>query len=181
MSSYNVEPMLQAVHTPIRSRSPSLGSDDDQSDSATLYTPSPSPRLRPRRARLMNQTSQTTLFSRSPTPVLGSTSSPTSSSFSSSSSAVKVKVEKDHTGSKKTKKRSSGGARKGEPRRCQNMIAQKKYRDKKVQALALVSHYYAVPRAMESELAIRCLTLWSISGRHSITHHSKSAWRPYNQ
>jgi tellurite resistance protein len=69
-------------------------------------------------------------------------SSPAPSSFSAPS-AVKVKVERGYTGPKKSKKRSSCGVRKGEPRRCQNMIAQKKYRDKKVQASALVSqcHY----------------------------------------
>jgi len=53
-----------------------------------------------------------------------------------------VKVEQG-VGQKRPKKRSSGGSRKGEPRRCQNMIAQKKYRDKKVQASALVSYSHA--------------------------------------
>jgi hypothetical protein len=138
MFSFNMDPMLQAVHTPVRSRSPSPNSSDEESDSATLYNPSPSPRLRPIRARLAKQTSQTTLFSRPPTPLIERDSSPAPSSFSASS-AVKVKEERGYTGPKNSKKRSSCGARKGEPRRCQNMIAQKKYRDKKVQASALVS------------------------------------------
>ena len=138
MSSFNMDPMLQAVHTPVRSRSLSPDSSDEESDSATLYNPSPSPPLRPTRARLAKQTSQTTLYSRSPTPLIECVSSPAPSSFSAPST-VKVKVERGHPGPKKSKKRSGCGARKGEPRRCQNMIAQKKYRDKKVQASALVS------------------------------------------
>jgi hypothetical protein len=82
-----------------------------------------------------------TMFSRSPTPLVKREASPAPSSFSASSSVVKVKFEKRYTGSKKAKKRSSSGGRKGEPRRCQNMIAQKKYRDKKVHASALVSYH----------------------------------------
>jgi hypothetical protein len=137
---FDMEPMLEAVHTPMPSRSPSPVTSDEESDSATLYNPSPSPRMRPTRARLAKQTSQTTLFSRSPTPLIERTSSPTPSSFSASSSDAKVKVEGNYRGPKKAKKRTS--SRKGEPRRCQNMIAQKKYRDKKVQASALVSYYH---------------------------------------
>jgi hypothetical protein len=132
--------MLEAVHTPMPRRSPSPDSSDEESD-ATLYNPSPSPRLRTTRARLARKDSQMTMFSRSPTPLVDikKECSPAPSSFSATSSVVKVKSEKKYTGPKKSKKRSSCGGRKGEPRRCQNMIAQKKYRDKKVHASSLVS------------------------------------------
>jgi tellurite resistance protein len=137
---FNMDPMLEAVHTPMPRRSPSPDSSDEESD-VTLYNPTPSPRMRSTRARLAKKDSQETLFSRSPTPLIERSASPAPSSFSTSSE-VKVKVEKRNRGLKKPKKRSGTGARKGEPRRCQNMIAQKKYRDKKVQASALVSHYH---------------------------------------
>jgi hypothetical protein len=138
---FNMDPMLQAVHTPIPRRSPSPNSSDEKSDTATLYNPSPSPRLRSTRARLARKDSQMTMFSRSPTPLVKREASPAPSSFSATSSVFKVKVERNHTGSKKGRKRSSNGGRKGEPRRCQNMIAQKKYRDKKVHASALVNYH----------------------------------------
>lgn len=135
------DPRRETSYTPTPSRYPSPITTDDESDSTTLYTPSPSPSpcLRPTRARLAKQASQRILFSRSPTPMVERTSSPAPSSFSASPSVGTVKMEKNYTGPKPAKKRSSGSARKGEPRRCQNMIAQKKYRDKKVQASALVS------------------------------------------
>jgi len=135
------DPRRETSYTPTPSRYPSRITTDDESDSTTLYTPSPSPSpcLRPTRARLAKQTSQTTLFSCSPTPMVERTSSPAPSSFSIPSPEVKVKSERNCPRPRNAKKRSSGGARKGEPRRCQNMIAQKKYRDKKVQASALVS------------------------------------------
>jgi hypothetical protein len=137
-----MDPMLEAVHTPMPRRSPSPNSSGEESDAATLYNSSPPPRLRSTRARLARKDSQMTMFSRSPTPLVKREASPAPSSFSTSSE-VKVKVEKRNRGLRKPKKRSGTGARKGEPRRCQNMIAQKKYRDKKVQASALVSqcHY----------------------------------------
>ena len=138
--SFNMDPMLQAVHTPMPTQHPSPDSDDEDSDTATLYNPSPSPRLRSTRARLARKDSQMTMVSRSPTPLFKREPSPAPSSFSATSSVVKVKVERNNKGPKKARKRSGCGGRKGEPRRCQNMIAQKKYRDKKVQASALVSH-----------------------------------------
>jgi hypothetical protein len=133
-----MDPMLEAVHTPMPRRSPSPNSSGEESDAATLYNSSPPPRLRSTRARLARKDSQMTMFSRSPTPLVKREASPAPSSFSTSSE-VKVKVEERNRGLKKPKKRSGTGARKGEPRRCQNMIAQKKYRNKKVQASALVS------------------------------------------
>jgi hypothetical protein len=135
---FNMDPMLEAVHTPMPRRSPSPNSSGEESDAATLYNSSPPPRLRSTRARLARKDSQMTMFSRSPTPLVKREASPAPSSFSTSSE-VKVKVEERNRGLKKPKKRSGTGARKGEPRRCQNMIAQKKYRNKKVQASALVS------------------------------------------
>ena len=139
---FNMEPMLQAVHTPMPRRSPSPESSDEESE-ATLYHPSPSPRLRSTRARLARKDSQMTMFSQSPTPLLDGVKkecSPAPSSFSASSS-IKVKSQRHYPGPKKARKRSSTGGRKGELRRCQNMIAQKKYRDKKVHASALVSNH----------------------------------------
>jgi hypothetical protein len=139
---YDMDQMLEAVHTPMPSRSTSPVSSDEESE-ATLYNPSPSPRLRSTPSRLARKDSQATMFSRSPTPLVDfkNESSPAPSSFSATSSVVKVKPTKRYTGPKKARKRSSNGGRKGEPRRCQNMIAQKKYRDKKVQASALVSRH----------------------------------------
>jgi len=137
---FDMEPMLEAVHTPMPRRSPSPDSSGEESE-ATLYNPTPSPRLRSTRARLARKDSQMTMFSRSPTPLVKREASPAPSSFSAISSVVKVKVERKDTGQKKARKRSSNGGRKGEPRRCQNMIAQKKYRDKKVHASALVSYH----------------------------------------
>jgi len=137
---FNMNPMLEAVHLPMPRRSPSPESSDEESDAATLYNPSPSPRLRTTRARIARKDSQMTMFSRSPTPLVKREASPAPSSFSATSSVVKVKAGRNYTGPKKGSKRSNSAVkRKGEPRRCQNMIAQKKYRDKKVQASALVS------------------------------------------
>ena len=137
---FNMDPMLEAVHTTNPRGSPSPNSSDTESD-ATLYHPSPSPRLRSTRARLARKDSRMTMFSRSPTPLVKREVSPAPSSFSATSSVAKVKVERNYAGPKKPRKRSSNGGRKGEPRRCQNMIAQKKYRDKKVHASALVSYH----------------------------------------
>ena len=150
---YDMDPMLQAVHTPMLTRSPSPMYSDEASETATLFDPSPSPQLRRTRARLSKPMTFTTLFSRSPTPLVRRSSSPVPSSFSSSSSVVKVKNERNLGGPKKAKKRSGG--RQGEPRRCQNMIAQKKYRDKKVHASSLVSCYSMMSRCTD----LRCPTL----------------------
>jgi hypothetical protein len=94
-----------------------------------------------------------TMFSRSPTPLMKREPSPVPSSFSASSSVVKVKKERNYTGPKKGKKRSSNGGRKGEPRRCQNMIAQKKYRDKKVHASSLVSCYFFLSKCTDLQMS----------------------------
>lgn len=141
MLSFNKDPVCQAVQTPMPSRSPSPVSidedSDSDSDSATLYEPSPPPPSRPARTRLAKKTSQIMRFSRSPSPLVKRSSSAAPSSYSASPPEAIVKVE-GAARSNDPRKRNSGQARKGEPRRCQNMIAQKKYRDKKVHASNLV-------------------------------------------
>jgi hypothetical protein len=127
------------------SRFPSPAASVDESDSDTLYDPTPSPQSRSARIRLAKKCSQSTMIDRSPYLLREvKAESPTPSSFSLSSSlegvSVKVKIEREAKRPKTARKRrSSCGGRKGEPRRCQNMVAQKKYRDKKVHASSLVS------------------------------------------
>jgi hypothetical protein len=135
---YDMDQMLEAVHTPMPSRSPSPVSSDEESETATLFNPSPSPRLRSTRARLARKDSQMTMFSRSPTPLVDfkKESSPAPSSFSATL-AVKVKVEREYTGPKRSRKRSGGG-RDRVRRTSQNVQSQKTYRDKKVKSAQMV-------------------------------------------
>lgn len=78
--------------------------------------------------------SDATLYSpsRSPTPLVDR-----KPDLPASSSSKTVKAERSPKPKKRSKRSSPG--RHGEPRREQNMVAQKKYRDKKVHAANLVS------------------------------------------
>jgi len=84
---------------------------DDDNSEATLYSPS---------------RSSTPLVDRKPDIIV-------------SSSSATVKTGKSPKVKKRSKRSSQG--RYGEPRREQNMVAQKKYRDKKVHAANLVSPF----------------------------------------
>lgn len=141
-----MESMLEAVHTPMKSRSlsPDTSDGDSESDCATLCNPSPapspSPRLRATRARLARKGSAMTMFSPAPTPLAEYISSPAPSSFSTSSSMVKVKREKKYKVPTKGKKRSGGCKRDPIKRDDQNREAQQTYRNKVKDSATLVCH-----------------------------------------
>lgn len=142
MSSFNMDTMAHAVHTPTRTRATSCDSSDEEGDESdtTLLNPSPSPRLRPTRARLARKNSEITMFSPSPSPLVERTSSPAPSSFSASSDLVKVKVEKKYKGPVKAKKRSGGCNRNPINRDSQNRKSQQTYRDKVKDSAIMVCH-----------------------------------------
>jgi hypothetical protein len=106
--------------------SPDPSSDD--SDCASVYSPSPKSHTR---ARITP--------SRSVSPTLVALSDDSSSSTPSPSPKTRIGNKVKPQSKPKVKRGGAGGERRGEPRRTQNMVAQKKYRDKRVNASHLVS------------------------------------------
>jgi hypothetical protein len=112
----------------MRDPTPDSSDDDDSAESAYC----PSPKVQPTRLRRFRQAT-TEELSISP-PLIDIKAEPISPSHS-------IKGKPKTKGKAKPKQ---GGGRKGEPRRTQNMVAQKKYRDKRVKAAYLVCPFISV-------------------------------------
>jgi len=133
MNRMCVNPLLlrssRAAKSQSASRYPSPASSSEEEVSSEYL---PSPITMPSRAGFSSKKRQRDLISpKSPTPLVDVEEF---SPSQSSSSSVFVKKGKNPVKGKK-----GGGGRKGEPRREQNMAAQKKYRDKRVNTAHLVS------------------------------------------
>jgi len=125
-------------------------SDGDESDVSDYQL---SPKVRPARTRGVKEETP----ERSVSPLLvGVKSEPISPSSSLRPGSIKGKA-------KPKAKAKRGSGRKGEPRRTQNMVAQKKYRDKRVNAAHLVCFSFYL--SLSSPLTVRCPILLSSSER----------------
>ena len=121
----------RATRSRIAKRDPTPESSSDESD-ISEYKLSPKIRLT-RHRRVKEETPEKRSVSPHSVGVKSEPASPSSSNRLASESKSKSKSP-----AKSKAKPKRGGGRKGEPRRNQNMIAQKKYRDKRVNAAHLV-------------------------------------------
>ena len=120
----------RATRARIAKRDPTPESSSDESDISEYEL---SPKIRPIRHRQRQGTSE----ERSVSPLVDIKSEPVSPSSSHRAAGFTKRNSKSKPKPKPKAKRGGGG-RKGEPRRTQNMVAQKKYRDKRVNAAHLV-------------------------------------------
>jgi hypothetical protein len=136
---------------------------DTSGDESNISVYAPSPKIRPVRYRQVKENSSE---ERSVSPPLVSIKTEPPSSPSSSSSSTRAVGSpkgkpKPKSKSMQKPKQGGGGGRKGEPRRTQNMIAQKKYRDKRVKAADLVCSIKSLHFCTVDRLTPRCPTLSS--------------------
>ena len=140
----------RATRSRIAKRDPSPESSSGESEFSEYEL---SPKIRPTRHRRMQGTSEERSVS---PPLVDIKSEPISPSSSLRAGSIKGKA-------KPKAKAKRGSGRKGEPRRTQNMVAQKKYRDKRVNAAHLVCFSFNL--SLSYPLTVRCLILLSSSER----------------